>query len=321
MLNIGNRKSIAKDVFNPYSNNRVFSLKKNMSVKSLNYKNMTGKNCEGINNRLKGSFFRKINEYLYTNNSEDAFNMYMKDNSLFENYHKGYEIQKSLWPLDPLNNIIEYILKNRQLRIIGDFGCGTARIGQTFNNKKGYKVYSFDLNCSKELKEKYKIIVCNMKRVPLKNNILDLAVFCLSLMGIDWPLFVKEAYRVLKNNGIMIITEVTSRIGDLNNFTTSIEQLNFKLIGKPINLTNYFTQFIFIKNESNNYGLKLDNVFKFQNGKCYFSRYKYHYGLRLHWMNCIKKYLDSERLRLIRLKIDRAEIDHSILKPCMYRKR
>jgi hypothetical protein len=35
-------------------------------------------------------------------------------------------------------------------------------------------------------------------QTPLEKGSIDVAVFCLSLMGVDYPIFLKEAHRVLK---------------------------------------------------------------------------------------------------------------------------
>ena len=47
---------------------------------------------------------------------------------------------------------------------------------------------------------------------------LDIGVFCLSLMGTNFPQFLKEANRVLLNGGILFIAEVMSRFIDVNEF-------------------------------------------------------------------------------------------------------
>ena len=40
---------------------------------------------------------------------------------------------------------------------------------------------------------------------------MDMAVFCLALMGTDYPAFLEEARRVLKPSGMLWIAEVRSR--------------------------------------------------------------------------------------------------------------
>lgn len=55
------------------------------------------------------------------------------------------------------------------------------------------KVHSFDLVAANE-----RVTACNISRVPLPNASLDVAIFCLSLMGVDFIKFIQEAHRTLK---------------------------------------------------------------------------------------------------------------------------
>lgn len=65
--------------------------------------------------------------------------------------------------------------------------------------------------------------------------VVDVAVFCLSLMGTDWVRMVAEARRVLRpKGGQLIIAEVSSRLpsaDDKKAFARLIEKLGFKQIG------------------------------------------------------------------------------------------
>ena len=76
--------------------------------------------------------------------------------------------------------------------VIADFGCGKARLAQTLDGKN-FKVVSFDLVAANEY-----VTACDMANTNLFNNSVDIAVFCLSLMGSNLSQFIKEANRVLK---------------------------------------------------------------------------------------------------------------------------
>jgi hypothetical protein len=52
--------------------------------------------------------------------------------------------------------------------------------------------------------------ICDMANVPLKSKTVDVAVFCLSLMGTNLADFLREAHRALKDVGILKIAEVRS---------------------------------------------------------------------------------------------------------------
>jgi len=51
-----------------------------------------------------------------------------------------------------------------------------------------------------------------MANVPLEAKSVDVVVFCLALMGTNLADFIREAHRVLKDNGRVQIAEVRSRI-------------------------------------------------------------------------------------------------------------
>ncbi len=52
--------------------------------------------------------------------------------------------------------------------------------------------------------------------MPLESNSMDAGVFCLSLMGTNFPEFLREANRVLKREGKLFVAEVLSRFSDKN---------------------------------------------------------------------------------------------------------
>lgn len=52
------------------------------------------------------------------------------------------------------------------------------------------------------------IIECNMAHTPLDSHSYDCAVFCLALMGTDYPDYLTEAHRILRAGGMLWIAEV-----------------------------------------------------------------------------------------------------------------
>ncbi|XP_071906375.1 ribosomal RNA-processing protein 8 isoform X2 [Coffea arabica] len=73
---------------------------------------------------------------------------------------------------------------------------------------------------------------------PLDSSSVDVAVFCLSLMGTNYSSFILEAHRVLKPRGWLLIAEVKSRFdpstggADPNKFSKAICQLGFTALSK-----------------------------------------------------------------------------------------
>jgi ribosomal RNA-processing protein 8 len=152
--------------------------------------------------KLDGGQFRWLNEQLYTTTSESAEQLFTKDPSLYWIYHRGFESQVSKWPENPAHVIAEMVGKMPPGTVCGDFGCGNAHIARTVRQK----VYSFDLRKTNEW-----VTVANSASVPLQDASLDVAIFCLGLMGTDFESFLVEARRVLKRGGKLIIAEVKSR--------------------------------------------------------------------------------------------------------------
>lgn len=139
---------------------------------------------------LKGSRFRFINEQLYSSDGQSAVKLFKADRGAFTAYHEGYRQQVTQWPLNPLDRIIKSIKKLPKTMVIADFGCGEGRLAKAVPNK----TYSLDL-----VAQRHEIIACDMAKTPLETGSIDVAVYCLSLMGTNLRDFILEANRVLRN--------------------------------------------------------------------------------------------------------------------------
>ncbi|XP_071847714.1 uncharacterized protein [Apostichopus japonicus] len=144
---------------------------------------------EAWGHQLKSARFRFINETLYKSSGHESFKQFKGNKSLFQVYHDGFNQQIQQWPENPVDVIIKYLNNRPQNCIVADFGCGEAKIAQSVKQK----VHSFDIFPANE-----RVTVCNISKVPLKSESLDVAVYCLSLMGINWIDYLREAHRVLK---------------------------------------------------------------------------------------------------------------------------
>jgi hypothetical protein len=69
-----------------------------------------------------------------------------------------------------------------------------------------------------------------MTHVPLDNEVLDVAIFSLSLMGANFTDYLREAHRTLKLDGQLHIIEATSRFSDRNRFATAVKKLGFSIV-------------------------------------------------------------------------------------------
>ena len=75
--------------------------------------------------------------------------------------------------------------------MIADLGCGEAKLAEKLGSK--HTVHSYDLVAANE-----RVVACNIAKLPLENEKVDVAVFCLSLMGTNLSDYIREAHRILK---------------------------------------------------------------------------------------------------------------------------
>lgn len=73
--------------------------------------------------------------------------------------------------------------------VIADFGCGEAKLAASIP----HQTHSFDLFALNE-----RVTACDMSTTPLQDQTVDVAIFCLSLMGTEVGKYIAEANRVLK---------------------------------------------------------------------------------------------------------------------------
>ena len=164
----------------------------------------------GCNGRWNSSSSGKLHARLQRNPQE------------WELYHTDLERLRLQWPVDPLQEAINWCAKSSGL-VIGDFGCGTAQLAEALRGR--HTVHSFDhiaINDS--------VVACDIAAgVPLQDGCLDLAVFSLSLMGPNWAEQLSEAHRCLKPTGQLLIwTAATGK--DPEAYAATVEQLGFKAI-------------------------------------------------------------------------------------------
>lgn len=108
--------------------------------------------------------------------------------------------------------LLNYKGKNAKLL---DFGCGTgmalASMSQTFSSVVGVDIADKEVNAAKEILRKIKshgkILKYNGKKLPFPNNYFDIVTSIEVIEHVEnQNLYLKEAKRVLKPNGILHIT-------------------------------------------------------------------------------------------------------------------
>ncbi|KAE8231543.1 hypothetical protein CF326_g3443 [Tilletia indica] len=69
--------------------------------------------------------------------------------------------------------------------------------------------------------------------------VVDVVVFCLSLMPTNWVDMILEARRILRDGGEIYIAEVASRFNTLDTFVSILERTGFKLLDKDDSNTHF----------------------------------------------------------------------------------
>ncbi|KAL4399321.1 25S rRNA (adenine645-N1)-methyltransferase [Malassezia pachydermatis] len=227
---------------------------------------------------LQGARFRSINERLYTHDSHDALAFMQKEPQMFDEYHAGFRQQVRKWPKNPVDKICELVLpttdkkKKYHVRasslpgaLLVDMGAGEAGLAKTLV-PKGFHVLSYDLVDTPDGWVRG-LDVAAIGSIPLPGYLaplglvwdaspptspamVDIVVFCLSLMGTNWVDMITEAWRILKPHGELVIAEVTSRLGatgDTTDFTTLVEAMGFHLDWHDTTNNTHFALFKFSK--------------------------------------------------------------------------
>lgn len=187
--------------------------------------------------KLISARFRHLNETLYTRPSAEAYKLFADSPEMFAEYHEGFRRQVGVWPENPVSGYIAEIQARGRVKpsrfrrepppssssssspvplprtdgtcVIADLGCGDAALAaalQPVQRKLSLDIRSYDLQSPSPL-----VTRADIANLPLPNGSVDVAVFCLALMGTNWVDFVEEAYRVLRWKGELWIAEIKSR--------------------------------------------------------------------------------------------------------------
>lgn len=135
-------------------------------------------------------------------------------------YHTRLIEQERLWQNVPREECIRHLMENLPRgSVVGDFGCGQAGLALALRDI--HTVYSMD-----HVAVNHNVIACDMAHSPLDNEILDAAVFSLSLMGANVRDYIAEAYRILKPGGQLLIYHPSTG-NDLLKFVHGLEKFGF----------------------------------------------------------------------------------------------
>jgi len=94
---------------------------------------------------------------------------------------------------------------------VADLGCGDAQLARALEKdtkKLKIRILSYDLQDPSPLVTK-----ADIADLPLQDGSVDVAIFCLALMGTNWIDFIEEAFRILRWKGELWVAEIKSRFG------------------------------------------------------------------------------------------------------------
>jgi SAM-dependent methyltransferase len=114
-------------------------------------------------------------------------------------------------------------LSERSGLVVGDFGCGEALVAKGAG--EAHRIHSFDHVAVDDT-----VVACDVSKVPLEDGTLDLAIFCLSLMGTNFTDYIREAHRCLRLDGYLHLWEPTSYFDDVGKFTSALAKLGFDVM-------------------------------------------------------------------------------------------
>lgn len=166
--------------------------------------------------------FSRVNNRWYASSSQTTHARLASNPEEWAHYHTLYRELRENWTIIPFQEEIRW-LSRRQGWVVGDFGCGEALLAAAVEDR--HKVYSFDHVAINE-----RVTACDIAKVPLEDEVLDLAVFSLALMGSNFTDYIREAHRCLRLDGRLHIWEPRSYFDDVDAFRGALERLGFDVL-------------------------------------------------------------------------------------------
>jgi len=182
--------------------------------------------------------FSKMSNRWYATDSGKTHDRLANNPEEWAHYHTLYRQLRETWPVVPFKEEIRW-LSERDGYVVGDFGCGEALIAAEAGDK--HTIHSFD-----HVAIDKRVIACDIAHVPLEDDTLDLAIFCLSLMGSNFTDYIREAHRCLHIDGHLHIWEAASYFDDVKKFAAALAKLGFDVTTPSIE--GAFVRFYAIKN-------------------------------------------------------------------------
>lgn len=166
--------------------------------------------------------FSRMNNRWYMASSDKTHTRLEANPEEWCHYHTMYQELRKTWEVVPFQEEIRW-LKQREGLTVGDFGCGEAIIAAAVSDR--HLVHSFDHVAINDT-----VVACDIAATTLDDDCLDVAIFCLSLMGANFTDYVREAHRCLRLDGELHIWEPASYFDDPADFCSDLARLGFEVL-------------------------------------------------------------------------------------------
>lgn len=166
--------------------------------------------------------FSRMNARWNSSNSDTTYRRLQGNPEEWMQYHTLYQAARKTWSVIPYEEAIKWLEKRSNL-IVADLGCGEALLAKALAGR--HTVHSFDFIAIND-----SVIECDIAHLPLEDACLDVAMFNLSLMGLNVTDYIRSAVRTLKLDGQLWIYEASSHIKDLQGFVRGLELAGFRII-------------------------------------------------------------------------------------------
>ena len=170
-------------------------------------------NTKTSNTKFTPSSYQKLGRKMSTQKSTTTRKMFQEDKTLWHQYHdhrdtsfQGYKEQEQL-PINMIAKMLEQ-RKKHKLKIL-DLGCGRNHFYNRYKEHKNFKITGYDYISYNESK------VADISELPEEDDTVDICIFSQSLMGYNWKDYLKEAYRVLRYHGEIIVCETSEKYQDV----------------------------------------------------------------------------------------------------------
>ena len=128
------------------------------------------------------------------------------DPSEWHRYHKLYRAARTTWTSVPALTFADWLRTRRPGQRVADLGCGEMLLADALGDL--HDVDGFD-----HVAHDDRVRVCDIAAVPAPAGSYDYVVLSLALMGSNHTDYVREAYRLLREDGYLWLAEPTSHLG------------------------------------------------------------------------------------------------------------